>query len=277
MAAEAALNKSLDDLIAEQRTKKDTRTQKKDTRRGQKPGGEPRRASGGAPRREPTRNLSITVKNQGGIAKARGPRAAPLIVREEDPERRERALEGDGKWGHDLYTGPPRGAGGAGGRGRAPRGPKDPSALGTKLFISNLHYNVTEADIKELFETVGTVVSHAIHYDNSGRSEETAEVIFRDAGDAERALRRYNGVQLDGNSMQIELIPQAAGGGGAGGGPGGARTLSSGVRISGERGGPRVVQVTRHFQLAAGGGSRNVRGRGSVRGGPRGGPSAMQE
>lgn len=135
-------------------------------------------------------------------------------------------------------------------------------------------------------------------------------------------------------TLQIELIPQAAGGGGAGGGPGGARTLSSGVRISGERGGPRVVQVraeqsatcracactssmhasctssmlpydaacrssqhpslpaftplfaaptraalqvTRHFQLAAGGGSRNVRGRGSVRGGPRGGPSAMQE
>lgn len=74
---------------------------------------------------------------------------------------------------------------------------------------------------------------------------------------------------------QIELIPQAAAGAAGGGGAGGPRTLSSGIRISGERGGARMVQLTRHFQQAA---PKVVRGRGSVRGGgSRGGVAAMQE
>lgn len=52
------------------------------------------------------------------------------------------------------------------------------------------------------------------------------------------------------SALQIELIAKAAGGvgGGAGGGP---RTLSSGIRISGEKGGTRMVQLTRHFQQAS--------------------------
>lgn len=50
---------------------------------------------------------------------------------------------------------------------------------------------------------LATTSPHPVPSPCSGRSEETAEVIFRDAGDAERALRRYNGVQLDGNSMQV--------------------------------------------------------------------------
>ena len=51
------------------------------------------------------------------------------------------------------------------------------------------------------------------------------------------------------SALQIELIAKSAGGagGGAGGGP---RTLSSGIRISGEKGGTRMVQLTRHFQQA---------------------------
>ncbi|EFN56661.1 hypothetical protein CHLNCDRAFT_57546 [Chlorella variabilis] len=242
MAAEAALNKSLDDLIAEQRQKKDTKTQKKEVRRGNKPGGDrpgpggsraPKRVSGGGPppRREP-RNLSITVK--GGVGKRVSAGGGVREERErEDPQRREAALEGGAKWGHDMYRGP---VGGGGGGGGARRGPRDPTPLGTKL----------------------------------GRSEGTAEVIFEDAGHAERAMRKYNNVQLDGNAMQIELIPQAAPS--AGGGAGGPRTLSSGIRISGERGGTRMVQLTRHFQQAAGGATR-VRGRGSVRSGV----MAMQE
>lgn len=157
-----------------------------------------------------------------------------------------------------------------------PAGPPPPLSSPPCSYISNLHFNVTDADIKELFETCGEVVLNRVHYDNSGRSEGTAEVVFKEAGDADRAMRRYNNVQLDGNAMQIELIAKAElGAGGGGGGPGGARTLSSGIRISGEQGGTRMVQLTRHFQQAAGGGgaSRAVRGRGSVRSGV----AAMQE
>lgn len=50
---------------------------------------------------------------------------------------------------------------------------------------------------------------------------------------------------------QIELIPKAAAGAAGAGGAGGPRTLSSGIRISGEKGGTRMVQLTRHFQQAS--------------------------
>ena len=56
---------------------------------------------------------------------------------------------------------------------------------------------------QELFETCGALAKHAVHYDDSGRSEGTAAVVFRNAADAEAALRRYNNVQLDGQAMQV--------------------------------------------------------------------------
>ncbi|KAL6574747.1 hypothetical protein OROMI_012032 [Orobanche minor] len=77
---------------------------------------------------------------------------------------------------------------------------------GTKLLISNLHYGVTDEDIEELFSGIGVLKSCSIHYDRSGRSEGTAEVVFSRRRDAESAIMRYNGVQLDGMPMKIEIV-----------------------------------------------------------------------
>ncbi|KAK6140306.1 hypothetical protein DH2020_025943 [Rehmannia glutinosa] len=77
---------------------------------------------------------------------------------------------------------------------------------GTKLLISNLHYGVTDDDIEELFSGVGHLKSCSIHYDRSGRSEGTAEVVFSRRRDAESAIKRYNNVQLDGMPMRIEIV-----------------------------------------------------------------------
>ncbi|KAL6987560.1 hypothetical protein U1Q18_013306 [Sarracenia purpurea var. burkii] len=77
---------------------------------------------------------------------------------------------------------------------------------GTKLFISNLDYGVSNEDIKELFAEVGDLKRYSIHYDRSGRSKGTAEVVFSRRKDAEAAVKRYHNVQLDGKPMKIEII-----------------------------------------------------------------------
>lgn len=77
---------------------------------------------------------------------------------------------------------------------------------GTKLYISNLDYGVSNEDLKELFLEVGNVKRYGVHYDRSGRSKGTAEIVFSRRQDAVTALKRYNNVQLDGKPMKIELV-----------------------------------------------------------------------
>ncbi|CAL1400563.1 unnamed protein product [Linum trigynum] len=102
-------------------------------------------------------------------------------------------------WQHDMF---------AGAAMAFPAQPAQTSAIetGTKLYISNLDYGVSNEDVKELFSEVGDLKRYAIHYDRSGRSKGTAEVVFSRRADALAAVKRYNNVQLDGKPMKIEIV-----------------------------------------------------------------------
>jgi len=171
-------------------------------------------------------------------------------------------------WEHDMYDVQ---------QPREPRAPRGGFETGSKLIISNLHYNVSDEDIKELFEELGSLKRSTVHYDKSGRSKGSAEVIFSRKQDALSALRRYNGVRLDGQPMEIEMVSGNEGGGGGGmgsrlsGGPSSSRRevverKPFGGRTMGGRGG--------RSGPGGRGGGRGLGGRGG-RGGGRGsrGPS----
>lgn len=172
--------------------------------------------------------------------------------RVKDPERanpdlRQERLDGNAGWKHDMSKY---------GAGKPPRGPKAPSLVGTKLFISNLDFNVSNEDVKELFETIGPLISHRVHYQQkTGRSEGTAEVVFADRAKAVLAQKKYHSIELDGRPMNITLIEQRTK-------P--ERTLKSGIKISAGPG--RVISVPRGagraFNQAL---TQPTRGRGNVR------------
>uniref|UniRef100_A0ACD5U922 Uncharacterized protein n=1 Tax=Avena sativa TaxID=4498 RepID=A0ACD5U922_AVESA len=83
-----------------------------------------------------------------------------------------------------------------------------PRALetGTKLHVSNLNASVTVEDVQELFSEIGELKRYSVNYDKDGKSQGSAQVVFARKVDALDAIERYNGVQLDGKPMKIELI-----------------------------------------------------------------------
>ena len=121
----------------------------------------------------------------------RGRNPGPLRIRP-DPD----AID---KWENDMYNpvdmGLPK-------RGKL-AGP--PSVPNTRLKISNLHYNVSEKDIRELFESVGTLRAWQIDFDPDGRSLGTGTVEYFDAAIAENAVFQFNDVSLDGLKLKIEI------------------------------------------------------------------------
>jgi RNA recognition motif-containing protein len=96
-----------------------------------------------------------------------------------------------------------------------------------KLYVGNLPWRATEAELKEFFAGFGTVRSASIVTDrDTGRSRGFGFVEMDDA-DMANALSNANGRDFGGRQLRVsearERAPRPGGGGGGGRGPRGPR------------------------------------------------------
>ncbi len=97
--------------------------------------------------------------------------------------------------------------------------------MGTKLFVGNLSFNTTDADIKTLFQQAGTVVSCDVILDKfTSKSRGFGFVEMSSQEEATKAIADFNGKDLDGRALTVneakprEERPRGGFGGGGGGG-----------------------------------------------------------
>jgi RNA recognition motif-containing protein len=92
--------------------------------------------------------------------------------------------------------------------------------MGKKLYVGNLAYGVTDADLQRLFEAHGTVQSAQVIMDrDTGRSKGFGFVEMGSDQEAQAAITALGGQQMDGRALTVnEARPKAEGGRGGGGG-----------------------------------------------------------
>ena len=83
--------------------------------------------------------------------------------------------------------------------------------MGTKLYVGNLSYSVTEERLQQHFAQHGSVVSARIITDKfSGRSKGFGFVEMDSDEEAERAISALNGTDFEGRNIVVsEARPQA--------------------------------------------------------------------
>lgn len=97
--------------------------------------------------------------------------------------------------------------------------------MGNKLYVGNLSYNVTSADLEQLFAPHGTVQSAQVIADKfSGQSKGFGFVEMGSSQEAQAAIQALNGQEHDGRALTVnEAKPRENRGGGGYGGGGGGR------------------------------------------------------
>ena len=94
--------------------------------------------------------------------------------------------------------------------------------MSTKLYVGNLPYQTTEADLQALFEGAGAVSTINIVRDRStGQARGFAFVEMTDADGANRAITELDKVEYGGRNLTVNeakpMAPRTNGGGGGGG------------------------------------------------------------
>ena len=76
--------------------------------------------------------------------------------------------------------------------------------MAVRLFIGNLSYDVTEAELRAHFAALGPLSALALPMDrDTGKPRGFAFVEFRERGDAEEAIRRFNTQLFKGRPLAV--------------------------------------------------------------------------
>jgi cold-inducible RNA-binding protein len=96
--------------------------------------------------------------------------------------------------------------------------------MGKKLFVGNLSFDTTNAELEALFTQIGPCDSATIITDRAtGRSRGFGFVEMSSSSDADRAIAELNGREVQGRAITVNEAREREGGGGGGrrGGGGG--------------------------------------------------------
>ncbi len=111
----------------------------------------------------------------------------------------------------------------------------------TKIYVGNLPFTATEADVKELFAQHGNVDSVALPTDRETGRPRGFGFVEMPQADAQRAMQALNGFNMGGRPLRVnEAQDRPRTGGGGGGGPrggGGGRPGGGGGGYGGGGGG----------------------------------------
>ena len=103
-----------------------------------------------------------------------------------------------------------------------------------KLYIGGLAFSTSNERLREVFAQAGAVETASVVTDrDTGQSRGFGCVEMASAEEAAEAVKRFNGQQVDGRTLKVEIANSPAGGGNRGGGGGG------GYRSRGGSGGSR--------------------------------------
>jgi RNA recognition motif-containing protein len=76
----------------------------------------------------------------------------------------------------------------------------------TKLFVGNLDYSVTDAELDEHFRQAGDVVSTKVISDKySGRSRGFGFVEYGSAEEAQKAIDMFHGKEFKGRNLVVNI------------------------------------------------------------------------
>lgn len=91
--------------------------------------------------------------------------------------------------------------------------------MGKKIFVGNLSFDTTSADLEALFSEVGHCESASVITDRAtGRSRGFGFVEMSSAPEAQQAINTLNGRELQGRTLNVSEAKERTGGGGGGGG-----------------------------------------------------------